>query len=1335
MPDQAEDSALHARLERAIGGDVVVEDAYPLSPLQRAMLFHAIASDADDLYIVQQRIEIAGPLEFTSFADAWSVVVARHPALRTLFVWDEVHEPVQAVCRGLLPQVELRDLTDDEAAAATIASAFEADRKHRFKLDEPPLMRIILFRVSADHHVMLWSQHHLLQDGWSASNVLAEVFSAYDQLVAGATADTVTLAPVRPYVDFVEWIEARDPAEAESFWLTHFDGYERPTQIAQRSPSPDGAAYERRFRSLSSELTTELQAFAKTHALSLNTVLVGALAVTLGRHTGSGDVAFGVVAANRPPALEGVESMVGMFINTIVLRLEIDGAASVIDWLHYVQTRQSEVLQHQDSALTDIQRWSGLGTATTLTDTLFAYWSFGGEGTSPSGQLSYRTVDGYGRTSFPISVTVESADPINIGIDFDTIDLAIHGGEAFLEIYTNVLASIVGAPDRKVHSIEALGQADREELHSYNETAMAIPYGSIVDAFGAKAAETPLAMAVTAGGVGLSYAELDAASSRLAARIIQEGGFSARRVALLLPRSPEMVTAMLGVLKAGAAYVPIDRHLPLDRVAYILADSAADLVITTAELRDAVPGTGPPMIELTDEDAEWELDFDIPIGPSDSAYVMYTSGSTGKPKGVEISHEALINYVWWAHETYGHGKAVSFPLYTSPGFDLTVTSIYTPLVSGGEVVVYPDADERDLAVLDVFRDDSVDVVKLTPSHLAIIENEQLDTSRIATLILGGEDLRADEAKRVHDNSNGRIAVFNEYGPTEATVGCMIHRYDPAVDREASVPIGKPAANAHVYLLDTAHGPVVPGAIGELYVGGDGLAKGYLGRDDLTGQRFVPDPFRAGQRMYRTGDLATWRKLGVMEYAGRADEQIKVRGNRVEPGEIEAVLADHPAVVSAAVAVREPSPGDVRLVAYYVPSVDVAANDTELRDHLRARLPEFMVVHHLVRVDELPLTVNGKLDRQALPTTVGEVTTSTAYVEPRTQAERLVADLSAELLGASRVSIADNFFDLGGHSILAMQLIAKLNSATGTRVSPRIVLLNTLEQVAAQLPSSSQTALATSGEPAEIESQQLASSAFFFGPADSPLFGIHTSPASATRNGAVVICPPVGWDYMRTHWAMRKIARRLAIDGFHVLRFDYNGTGDSSGDREQATVERWQEDVATACKELSDISGISTVSIVGVRLGATLAAMANVAGTPADHLVMWDPIVSGATHLRQLEQMQSQMEFERGRRITPAMRGDELLGFPYPPARKRDLRAIDLTTIPWRATPTTLIATSHSGEFEELAAHVGSAMRLDHVTEDAAWDDLASSLGALLPVNVPGHIVTILGEVGVLGGTK
>ena len=484
-------------------------------------------------------------------------------------------------------------------------------------------------------------------------------------------------------------------------------------------------------------------------------------------------------------------------------------------------------------------------------------------------------------------------------------------------------------------------------------------------------------------------------------------------------------------------------------------------------------------------------------------------------------------------------------------------------------------------------------------------------------------------------------------------------------------------------------------------------------------------------MYRTGDVARRRTSGLLDFLGRNDDQVKVRGYRIELGEIEAVLAEHPAIAQTAVTVREPQPGDVRLVAYSTPEPGRAVTVTELRDHLRTRLPEYMVVQNFVTLDAMPLTSHGKLDRRALPESIGDTVRSTAYVGPTTDAEALVVSAAARLLGVDRVSVTDNVFDLGGHSLLSLRLIAELHGAAGIRISPRVILLNTLQQAAALLPetvSSEPTPpLRAPAAAGDGRAESVGSSAYFFGPTDSPLFGLHYAPSgSAATDTAVLLCPPVGWEYMRTHWAMRKVARLLSTAGLHVLRFDYFGTGDSAGDSSDVSVERWLSDIAAAAAELREASGAGRVSIVGVRLGASLAAQAAERLSGLDRAVLWDPVVSGAAHLAELEAMHEEMLRTRKRPYRTEDLGDELVGFPYPTPLRTGLSSIDLRSAAPVAAAGTLVASEARRDHAEMAAAHEGWLAYEVVNDVGGWDDVASAHAALLPQAIPNRIAKLVG---------
>jgi amino acid adenylation domain-containing protein len=621
-------------------------------------------------------------------------------------------------------------------------------------------------------------------------------------------------------------------------------------------------------------------------------------------------------------------------------------------------------------------------------------------------------------------------------------------------------------------ALALLKDADHRALVvEYNATAAPYPSDrTIIDLFRDQVTRSPEAEAIRFGDATLTYRQLDERSNQMAAHLSSTGVGPDRIVVVFMEHSIEVVVAILGVLKSGAAYVPVDATTPKGRIATILKDISngtggrAPVAITQAHLQSVI---SPNLADIFVLDADFGSISNQPASTRPSAatsdgaaYIIFTSGSTGTPKGVQIEHRSLVNYIWWAARVYSSGERLAWPLFSSLAFDLTVTTLFTPLITGGRIVVYlGDPGVQSLVVLKVIDDNAVDIMKLTPAHLAMIRDRNLETTRLRKFIVGGEDFKTGLARDITKAVAHPIEIYNEYGPTEATVGCMIHRFDIDRDQSASVPIGTPAANAGIYVLSEAYRPTDIGIVGEMFIAGDGLARGYFNRPDLTDERFrtVTDPRdgRSKLRLYKTGDLARWNSEGRLEYLGRADHQVKIGGARVEVGEIEARLLKHPHVQECAVTIATsvakpatqitPQIGDVerqaaedgiaRLVAYYVSSKPLTVAD--LRAHLAAELLESMIPTHYVCLERMPLTSNGKIDRSSLPKPTAENTQPAQdFAAPSTETEKTLAALWCDLLKVESIGRRDNFFDLGGESLLVMRAVSRMRKTFGVDVQLR-----------------------------------------------------------------------------------------------------------------------------------------------------------------------------------------------------------------------------------------------------------------------------------------------------------
>ncbi|HYA88525.1 MAG TPA: amino acid adenylation domain-containing protein [Nitrospirota bacterium] len=839
----------------------------------------------------------------------------------------------------------------------------------------------------------------------------------------------------------------------------------------------------------------------------------------------------------------------------------------------------------------------------------------------------------------------------------------------------------------------------------YNKSAAPYPTDkTIIELFEAQVERSPDDEAIRLGDRRLTYRELNGRVNQMTAKLCSLGIERGNLVALFMEHSIEVVCSILGVLKAGAAYVPIDIATPKERIAFILEDISKGLagkmpvVVTQSSFAGSLPNGKAQVVTL---DADFVSISEYPVSnprshvsPDTLAYIIFTSGSTGVPKGVMIEHRSLVNYIWWANKMYCKGERLSWPLFSSLAFDLTVTSIFTPLISGGRIVVYrEDHGLHGTVIFKVIEDNAADIVKLTPSHLAMIKDIITSTSRIRKFIVGGEDFKTELASEITHNLGNPVEIYNEYGPTETTVGCMIHRYDSEKDFAISVPIGIPAANTCIFILDENLSPVPIGVIGEMYIAGDGLARGYFNRPALTAEKFLTtaDPRQNGSheksvvfkpgllRLYKTGDVARWNANGSMEFLGRADNQVKVGGMRIELGEIEACLMKHGDVRECVVDVYKLDGKQIsemnddmeaektgetnltRLVAYYVSDKSLKA--TELRAHLLRELPAYMVPPYFVLLDKLPITTNGKIDRKALPSpTSDSLATSHDFVGPQTETTKALAAIWTELLNVENIGINDDFFELGGHSLLALKAVSRIRDVFKVDLpaetmfeKPTIASLSGI--LAAQLDkTASSQALPPKHESIGVAIPMV--EPFYFDSGEDRLFGIlHRPKTMNDKNIGVLFCAPIVHEYLRTHRILRQIAVALSELGHYVLRFDYTGCGDSSGENLLGGVKKWAEDAYTAEKELKVRSGVKRTIVLATRFGAPIAAKANI-NAP---LVLWDPVENGAEYLKELELL---TEAVRKENLSPERRSNtnELVGFAIPPELRAEIMNIDLTQL-------------------------------------------------------------------------
>jgi amino acid adenylation domain-containing protein len=1202
-----------------------IEAVYPLSPMQQGMLFHSLYAPESGAYFEQFSAVLRGDLDVSAFERAWREVVKRQAVLRTAFVWKRLDRMLQVVQKEVDLPVAYYDwrTVDRPAIEDKIQAYIAADRAQGFDLAKPPLMRLALMRIEDNAHLFIWSNHHALMDGWSMPLLLKEVLTFYESF---SQSETPYLQPSRPYRDYISWLQQQDQAAAQAYWSHTLHGMTAPTSLVVDHPTggrrlrdmtgepgaerhPDGQSIHP-FQEIifSKDSTTRLATLARRERLTLSTLIQAAWALLLSRYTGEQDVMFGATVAGRPADLAGAENMIGLFINTLPVRVNVPLEATLASWLQQLQAQSVETRQYEYTSLVQIQEWSEIPKGFPLFESILVFENYPVENTlkqqmGSGRRLSVEDVRSYEQTNYPLTIVSGPGERLGIKISYDAARFDQPTIVRMLGHLKTLLEGMVDGVDqpafqhRKLIDLPMLtAEEEKQLLEDFVENTIVHPdqfvkvVGSIpgfvstapnIDRltipilFKRQAARAPDSIALICeesqieGEPGknypkgaMTYSELDQRSDALARFLISLGVRADVLVGMFMERSVEMIVGILGILKARGAYLPLDPTYPLERIAFMLEDTRAPVVLTQAHLSDLLSRVKSVEFSQSGDDSQLKatqrrivlMDEDweeiartasiiehtsvenesvensqdpLTSDPShDLAYVIYTSGSTGKPKGVMIEHHSLVNHALnfaALNELSATDRVLQF---ISFGFDASAEEIFPTLISGATLVL--PGSSRELTTTDfcnLVERQSISILHLPVAfwHQCVddMAAESLSVPKsVRVLVVGGESPSIDKLKswvRMAGNRANhhpgdfpsQTTFINAYGPTESTIAasyfkCLFsvesaaamselsgesHRYHlNDLDNLERLPIGRGLVNNQIYILDQALHPVPIGVPGEICIGGEGVARGYLNREAITAEKFIVNPFhladsqipnlgnadmfRADHRLYhrlyrrlyrllyRTGDLGRYLPDGNIEFLGRVDQQVKIRGFRIELGEIEAVLSLHPQVQSAAVLAREEAPGKKSLVAYVVPGnglgsveynpveynqSELPANEVEiglisskgdggavsadeLRSYLRNNLPDYMVPAVFVMLDRMPLTPNGKIDRRALPAPDGlQAELSSAYVAPRNPVEGLIAGVWEQVLGLARVGIYDNFFDLGGHSLIATQVISRLRN--------------------------------------------------------------------------------------------------------------------------------------------------------------------------------------------------------------------------------------------------------------------------------------------------------------------
>jgi amino acid adenylation domain-containing protein len=1015
-----------------------IEDIYTLSPMQQGMLFHTLYSPESEVYFEQLVCTLKGQLNLSFFQQAWQKVVAKHPILRSSFHWEEIEKPLQMISQ----KVELSWMVYDWKhwnnlqRKEALESFLKSDRASGIELDQAPLMRFTLIQLASDSYQFIWSHHHILLDGWSMQIVLQEVFDCYESYNRG---ESLPLTSCHPYREYISWLQEQDSSQAKKFWQQRLKGFEAPTplvvdQLISNQPQQD-TYHEIPFK-LSFEITNQLQSLAQKHHLTLNNLVQGAWGLLLSRYSGETDIVFGATVSGRPSDLPNIDRMVGLFINTLPVRLQISGQEKLIPWLKTLQSQQFEQEPYTYYSLADIQKNSDIPPNMSLFESLLVFENYPVNSSKNTSEKTLEITDirCLERTNYPLTVVIIPNRELSGRIVYDTRRFEAETIERMIGHLQTLLAAMANHPELSLYEFSLLTKAEEEQLilaENQNDALIKnIDYQSVHRLFEKQAEKTPNAIAIIYKDEQLTYQELNQRANQLAHYLQFLGIKLEDKIGVCIERSSLMAIAILGILKAGGAYVPLDPAYPVERLAFMLEDVKCPILLTQTHLSNQLPvGHIKQVINI---ESEWENisqysseNLLTQVTPDHLAYIIYTSGSTGTPKGTEVPHRSFIGFMFGVDYIKLDADNIWLQ-HSSISWDAFTLELWPSLLYGGRCVLYPDNITTPENLSKIIKQEGVNILWLTCALFnLIIDTIPEALLEVKQLIIGGEALSVSHVRRAL-NLLPQTQIINGYGPSECTVFTSCYVIPKQLDQNVnSIPIGKPIGDRKVYLLDHNLQRVPMGVAGEIYIGGKGVARGYLNQPMLTHKKFIDNPFLAGDTLYKTGDLARRLTDGNLEFLGRIDNQVKIRGFRIELGEIETILTNHSEIREAIVTIREDVPGNKSLVAYIVPqNYQLTAHD--VRNFLSQKLPNYLIPNAFVFLDKFPLTPNGKINRLGLPApNISQQNFGIEFVAPRTSTERELATIWTEVLQLTKVGVYDNFFELGGHSLLATQLISRL----------------------------------------------------------------------------------------------------------------------------------------------------------------------------------------------------------------------------------------------------------------------------------------------------------------------
>ena len=1030
----------------------------PLSVAQRSLWFTEQLMPGSQIYNLPCVFRLVGPLDVDVLERSFSEIITRHEILRATFTVEN-GEPVHIIAPPYRLNLSIVDMSDQEPITdETFFPMLRQETKVPFDLTKGPLIRIKLIRLRPTEHILFWMTHHMVWDGWSFDIMLDELASVYPAFSQGMPSPLPEMTI--QYADYAvwqkDWLKSKDLERQFSYWHKQLGGERTALQLPLDKTRPAQASRRGgrvRF-DLPNSLVMALKTLGNQEDATLFMVLLAAFEVILSRYSGQEDFTIGcpMWGRTRPE----IEKLIGFFTNNVVLRINLEGSPSFREVIRRVRkTSLDAYTNHAIPFERIVEQWKD-SNKTSFFQVLFSYQD-ARKRPLQMGEVHITQLPAPHLDACPFDLLLwfkETQTELMSRLDFNTDVFTQSTMERFVNHLRVVLNGIIENPDAPIAAVPLLTEFERRQLlYEWNATEKDYPRAAgMHELFERQAVRTPNRTALEYADSRLTYAELDKRSNRLA-RFLQEcGAGPGHSIGISLERSPAMVEGVLAILKCGAAFAPLDTDFPQERLSYMISDAHLRIIVTNDSVLARLPQCDARIISL-DRDGPAIAGYSdtkpliIGFNPECVAYVIYTSGATGTPNGVQIPHRAVVNFLTSMSDEPGLTQDDIVPALSPLSFDMAVLELFLPLCVGAVSLLVSREEAMNGALLaDRLNRSGATVIQATPATWRMLHAAGWQGSSTLKILCGGEMFPRDLAKELLPKAG---SVWNMYGPTEATVWSTCHQVS---DAEKPLLIGRPIANTKVYLLDRNLQPVPVGVKGELSIGGKGVALGYLNRPALTERNFIRNPFseNGGEMLYKTGDMAKFHGDGNIEFLGRIDNQVKIRGLRVELGEIESVLGASEAIDQVAVTTVAPSSEDVRLVAYIVPKADASYTITELRNYLRSKLPDYMIPQHFVELDAMPLTPNGKIDRKRLPVpTELCVESDETFAAARSAGEKYLSSLWCELLGKERVGIHDNFFEIGGYSLLSMIAVSRIEKETGTRLNPRVFLTDTLEQIAFQ----------------------------------------------------------------------------------------------------------------------------------------------------------------------------------------------------------------------------------------------------------------------------------------------